>query len=665
MQRPVAKKWVAVLLTSSLACWGQTVDRATAYYHYTLGHMYAEMAGIYGNRTDYVNQAIDNYKLAIKADPTSPQIAEELSDLYIQFNRLRDAQNDAEAALKVNPNDLSARRMLARIFARQIGDARRADETMMRRAIEQYQKITELDPKDVDALLWLGRLQITLNSSEAEKAYKRVLELDSENEDALNGLAVLYSNLGDNQKAAEVLKRAADKRPSAANLQTLAGAYEQIKQYALAAEALKKALELNPPNADDVKRALAQDLRFAERYDDALKVYEELVAQDAGDSQSWLHMSQIYLGLHNTAKAREMAEKARAIEPSNIEFQYHEVNILEAEGKTSDAIQTLREILSATEKRTYNPNERGTRKALLERLGSLQREADQSDQAVETYRQLAQLDPESGPRAAALIIETYRQAKQLNKAQQEAESAEKRWPNDRPLRLVRASLLAEMGKVDAAANDVKKMFNGKDDREVYLALAQVYDKGRKWDDLAKALDAAEKLSESPDDKETVWFMRGAMYERMKNAEAAEREFRKVLSQSPDNAGALNYLSYMFADRNIKLQEALALINKALEQEPFNGAFLDTLGWVYYRMGRLPEAEDYLMRALERVPRDPTMRDHLAEVLFQRSKYREAVAQWEASLREWQASSPADLDPAEVAKVRNKLDTARSRVANAR
>jgi len=670
MARTASVRWVAILAASGLTAWGQApapkVDRATAYYHYTLGHMYAELAGTNGNRGEYVTQAIDNYKQAIKADPSSPMLAEELSDLYIQAGRLREAQTDAENALKANPNDVSAHRMLARIFLRQIGDQQRRtmDETMLRRTIAEYTKIVELDPKDSESWLMLGRLQkAAQNSAESEKAFKKALDIDPDNEDALTGLSQVYADLGDNAKAAELLKHASDKRPSATTLQALAEKYEQARDFALAAEALRKAIELNPPNADDLKRAMAQDLSFADRYQDALAVYQELVSNDATDSQSWLRMSQIYLHLHDTNKAREASEKARAIEPNNIEIRYNDVSILEAEGKTGDAIQALKDVLNTTEKKSYNQGERATRRVLLERLGLLQREADQTEAAVDTFRQMIALDPEAGPRASAQIVETYSQAKQLTKALQEAEAAEKKWPMDRSLRLVRASLQAEMGKTDVAANDVKKMLNGKDDREIYVALARIYDKGRKWDDMAKALDQAEKLSQSNDDKENIWFMRGAMFERMKNADAAEREFRKVLSNSPDNAGALNYLSYMFADRNVKLPEALTLINKALEQEPNNGAYLDTLGWLYYKMGRLAEAEELLTRALQRVPHDPTMRDHLGEVLFQRSKYREAVTQWEASLKEWQASSPADLDQAEMNKVRGKLDSARNRAAN--
>ena len=38
------------------------VDKASAYYHYTLAHMYAELASAYGNRGDYLDKAIENYK---------------------------------------------------------------------------------------------------------------------------------------------------------------------------------------------------------------------------------------------------------------------------------------------------------------------------------------------------------------------------------------------------------------------------------------------------------------------------------------------------------------------------------------------------------------------------------------------------------------------------
>ncbi len=655
------------------ACWGQSsaapkVDRATAYYHFTLAQMYATLASTAANtasRTDYVNRAIDSLKAAIKADPVTPLLPEELSDLYIQTGRLRDATTDAEDAIRKNANDVAAHRMLARVYTAQIGDSQknRVDEAMLRRAIQEYQKVTELDAQDVDAWVLLGRLQrVSQNAGDAEKSFQSALKVDPENEDALTGLAGILEDKGDNQGAAEMLKKAAEKNPTAVSLQKLADAYEQMKEYGLAAEAYRRALELNPENAPDLARAMAQDLMSAERYQDALDVYKELADDDPTDAQAYLRMSQIYIQLRDFTKAREAYDKARAIEPTSIDIRYNEVNILQAEGKSDEAIKLLQDILTQTEKRSYSDPERKTRGALLDRLALMQRIADHTEEAVATYQEIAVLDPMQAPAVGKNIIETYAGGKEYAKAQQEAEADFKKYPMDRDIRLARASLMAEMGKVDAAAADVKKMLDGTDDLEIQLALAEIYEKGKKFDETSKSLDAAEKLSTAQDEKIDVWFRRGAMFERMKNVPSAEAEFRKVLASSPDNPATLNYLGYMLADRSLRLPEALGMIQKAVNREPNNGAYLDSLGWVYFRMNRLPEAEENMRRAVELTPHDPTMHDHYAQVLLKNSKVKEAIAQWEISLKEWDTSSPAEMDPAEIAQVKDRLQNARVSLA---
>jgi tetratricopeptide (TPR) repeat protein len=105
-----------------------------------------------------------------------------------------------------------------------------------------------------------------------------------------------------------------------------------------------------------------------------------------------------------------------------------------------------------------------------------------------------------------------------------------------------------------------------------------------------------------------------------------------------------------------------MISRALELDPYNGAYLDSLGWVYYRTGKLEEAEACLRRAIQRVSRDPTVHDHLGDVLAKRGKLKEAIAEWQISLKEWEASSQSDKDPAEVAKINKKLEGAKVRLA---
>lgn len=639
----------------------KTADRSTAYYHYTLGHMYAEQAG---NKGDFLNRAIDNLKLALKADPGASFISEELSDLYVQSGRLREAVQDAEDALRTNPADMNARRILGRIYTRMIGDSQqgKVNDEMLKKAIEQYTKVVEAEPKDVDTWLMLGRLQkIAQNSVEAEKAYKKVIEIDPNHEDALTGLAVVYADLGDSKRSSELLKRLTEKNPSPRTLMALASQYEQLRDYGLAAETLRRAIELQPENPE-LKRAYAQNLLLADKYDEALAVYKEIAANDPKDWQSQLRISQIYRQKKDFGKAREASSKALAIEPKNVEVLYNEVNILEAEGKTTEAINTLKDLLISTAKRSYSSGEKGNRALLLERLGLMYRGAEQYNDAVATFRQIADLDSSLGARAEAQIIDTYRIAKEFQKAVEEADAASKKYPDDKVLLSVRASVLAEVGRADDAAAELKKLLDGKNDRETYISLAQVYEKAKNYAEMAKAIDAADKLSDSKEEKESIVFMRGAMYEKMKKYDAAETEFRKVLELNPKNASALNYLGYMLADRNMRVSDALDFIKQALELDPDNGAYLDSLGWAYYRAGDLPKAEEYLRRAIDRFSKDPTVHDHLGDVYFKQGNLKDAIEHWQLSLKEWENSSPSERDATEMAKVQKKLDSAKVRLA---
>jgi tetratricopeptide (TPR) repeat protein len=301
---------------------------------------------------------------------------------------------------------------------------------------------------------------------------------------------------------------------------------------------------------------------------------------------------------------------------------------------------------------------------LLDELGRLYRLTENYQLAAGTFQEMAKLDANSAAWAAAQLIDTYREAKEFDKAEKEAEAAGAKYPDDRTVKATRASLLADLGRTEEAAALAKQLFNGKekDDRETYKDLAEVYDKGKKFAELAQTLDALDKLSVSDADKAEVLFMRGAMYEKMQNLNLAEAAFRKALEINPKYASALNYLGYMLADRNLKLAEARELIQRAVDTEPGNGPFLDSLGWVEFRLGKLDQAETYLRQALEHVRRDPTVNDHLGDVYFQQGRLKEAIAQWEISLREWRLSAIADLDPVEMEKVQKKLEDARVRLA---
>ena len=74
-------------------------------------------------------------------DPSASLVFEELTDLYIQTNHLRDAITLAEEMLKQSPDNVNARRMLGRIYMKMISTAdNRINEDYLRKAIEQLQR---------------------------------------------------------------------------------------------------------------------------------------------------------------------------------------------------------------------------------------------------------------------------------------------------------------------------------------------------------------------------------------------------------------------------------------------------------------------------------------------------------------------------------------------
>ncbi len=120
-------------------------------------------------------------------------------------------------------------------------------------------------------------------------------------------------------------------------------------------------------------------------------------------------------------------------------------------------------------------------------------------------------------------------------------------------------------------------------------------------------------------------------ERVNKLDIMETELYRLIKIRPDFAPAYNALGYSFADRNIKLTEAKTLIETAFKLSPNDHYILDSLGWVYYRLGDLPNAVSYLRKAYDVQP-DPEIAAHLGEVLWQQGQQEEAKKIWGQALK---------------------------------
>jgi tetratricopeptide (TPR) repeat protein len=261
------------------------------------------------------------------------------------------------------------------------------------------------------------------------------------------------------------------------------------------------------------------------------------------------------------------------------------------------------------------------------------------------------------------IIDTYREAKQWDDATATAKEAAQKMPDDRDLRMVLDAQLADMGDPEKPLADVRSMLKGTpDDRDVYLRLAIMYTRLKRWDDAEQSLDKAELLSTKSEDKEYVYFLRGSTLEREKKYDQSEAEFKKVLTINPQSAATLNYLGYMNADRGVELDQSLAYIKQAVSLDPTNGAYLDSLGWAYFKIGKYDLAEDNLNKAAVHMGDDPTVQDHLGDLYQKTGRLKLAAAHWQRAVEEWSKTIGPEVDGDLYAAAQKKLDAAKVAIA---
>jgi tetratricopeptide (TPR) repeat protein len=443
----------------------------------------------------------------------------------------------------------------------------------------------------------------------------------------------------------------------------LGDAYNQIHDLPNAEQAYRKAAEAQP---DDInhRKELAQTLLTEEKFPEALEQYQRLSQMDADDPDNYLRLAEIYRQLKQLDKAEQNVLLAKQRAPSSLEVTYYEASIYEDEGRLDDSIRVLSDAVTAVKTESeFTPSRRRTLAILYQQLGQLYRETSNYTAAVNTFEEMLRLGSEEDRRARVLIVDTYREARDMSKALDAARKAVDAYSKDRSILIAQALLFGENAQADQAVAKLRGLLDGSAaDFEIQLDIAQVYEESKRWADAEQAIHAAEKLQPDSSGKEMTGFLLGAIFERQKKYDQAEAEFRKVLEVNPSNSSALNYYGYMLADRGIRLDEATDLIKRALADDQNNAAYQDSLGWAYYKQNKLDEAEGLLRQAATRESHDPTILSHLGDVYAKMGKDSLAEAQWQKSLDEWHRAFPADFEAAKMAEVEQKISALKRRLA---
>ncbi len=645
-------------------------DKERAYAKLLEGQRYVwsgdrirSMAG----RQNSVRLAKQAFKESVEFDPRLSEGYTALAELAVngQPQDADEAIRLALLAIKVNSNNFGAHRILARLYSFQ---SRISSGTFQpedaKKAIDEWKEVVRLDPRNAEGWALLSELyertDRTEDSIDALKKwvasaapmetrfYEMLMggaNLAPENASLKLGAALLKA--GRTKEAIEAVSLVVADDPDnspAVDLLRDALASANPETAAIAVEALKQAVFANPENVSLIE-LLAQLQAKSGKLEEAANLLRETSARLVPNDRASASILYVTIGdlmaradrpgdaiiAYDAALIARGLEKAETLADDEREFAMHVF------GKT---IHTLK-----------NANRVAEAKDAVERARKLF-----GSESLFADKEMIALLRETGNRSEALAV---------------VRAVKSRVPNDYGLIRLEATLLTETGKVDDAVALIKKIIEttsvappvttsipglgdsvsvvipASDSFSNYLFISNLYSQANRGKDAANAANQAYALARGSERKQIAKLTLATAQQMSGDFKDAEATLRELLKETPGNPIALNNLGYFLLERDERIEEAFGLIQQAVKIDPTNPSYLDSLGWAYFRLGKLAEAEINLKEALRFDSSSGTIHEHLGDVYHKQGKEELAKAAWSRAARLYSEAS-------DIARVKRKI-----------
>ncbi|CAN5285426.1 hypothetical protein BH10ACI1_BH10ACI1_19320 [soil metagenome] len=586
--------------------------------------------------TDVSRQARESFLRAIEKDPNLSEGYTALAELAWLNFRIFEKSPDLEetlilasAAVKLSPDNYGAHRLLAMAYTEksdlQTGSLVAA---AAENAIIQWREVARIDPRNAEAFAFLNLFyQLTGKKNEQIEALKSWLgasnpinsdyyqEITQSREtlspdNASLKLSRALIGAGRAAEAIEYLNRAIAASPNDKQaVELLREAIEkgEFPESAVVIKTLQQAVFANPKNT--VLILLLADMQLQnDQSDDAVKVLRDAIArmtedEDSANAELQMKLGDVYLETEKYADA--VAAFQTALKLRKIE------NSIVTEEERAFAMLAYEKIV-----RSYqNANRLPEAKAAIDRAKNLLGKDDifADDLLIEFYRQTGKKDE---------AIKVVRDLRSRNK-------------EDYGLLRLEATILTEAGRVDEAVALIKPLLNKQttenpslqfDDFTNYIFISTLYSDAKRGREAVQSANQAIAAARSDEEKQIAKVVLANAQQVSGDFTSAEATLRALLKQTPRNPMALNNLGYYLLERNIKFAEALDLIQQAIKIDPNNPSYLDSLGWAYFKLGKLAEAEKN-MKIAARLSSTATIFEHLGDIYQKQNKKELAKSAW--------------------------------------
>ena len=357
----------------------------------------------------------------------------------------------------------------------------------------------------------------------------------------------------------------------------------EIGTAASAAAAVNRALELKPgwERAVLLKAEILNKRSPAE----AIVFLTDYLKDNPGSRPATGALAQVYVEQKRYVEARALFDRLVAADPTNTDFRFGAA-VLALQMKDWAAAESQFE--------------------------ALKRDGYGENGSVELY--LAQIAEETGRYDVA--IERYRAVP----------DGERGWL----ARLRIAAMMAKQGRLPEARRYLDDLPAVTIEQRVQVRQAEAQLLRDANDNAAAYAVLTKALAAYPDEPDLLYDA-AMVAEKVDRVDEAVQRLTRLIELQPENAQAMNALGYTLVDRTPRVDEGFKLVERAHALSPQDPFILDSLGWAYFRLGKLDDAEKHLRQAMEIRP-DPEIAAHLGEVLWAKGERERATELWQSQLK---------------------------------
>ena len=643
---------------------------------------------------DYVkesklNEAIIEFRNAVKADPRSVEARLELGQALLKRGDLKGAYGELVRAVDLKPDHLRALYQLG-MFQLGIGELRAAKtnyekiraaerdafetrslgarialaEKMPDKAISELKEILKIQPKNAGVYIDIGLIQFsTKDFKSAEENFRKGLELDPKAANGRVALAQLYLATGNQDKAEEEILLGTKTDPENEALLHVLGLFYSMTRQTDDFEKLYLDLLKKKPESLIGKKRLAEFYLARGQFKEAQRYIDDILKSQPGDIDGSLYRGRLYLAQNDFQKAIDdltlvtrgaprlgpayyflgMAQRgvnrvdeAKTSFTKAIEFTPNwippRVALAQVHLSTGNADQALEQ--SDALLRALPKDEK-----LLLLTGAARMRKGEVDKALILFKRAVEVNPKSiaarmnvaavyaVQKKYPLAIKEYDEVLLLDPERLEALNA-----------AVQLQLIRNEPK-QALEQAQRHLTKTKNTAAVYQILGQI---NLSMKDYPKAIEFLSKAIEANPNLGYTYLLIGNVYAAQGKFDSAIEQYEKIIVKNPRAVPALMMVGLLY-DRKKQTKKANEYYQKVLDINKTHVLAANNLAYNYsLDGGNLDMALAIAQKAREANPNDPSLADTLGWIQYRKGAYLSAIALLKESNEKFKESNPEVL-----------------------